>query len=88
MLHKDEDDTRAVLESLLRFLATGEAEIVLVNLEDLWLEQQPQNVPGVPDRSWRHRLRLSLEEMQDDETVMRSLQVMNRARRGKHGDEK
>ena len=39
-------DTLSALKACLSFLADSQARIVLVNLEDLWLETQPQNVPS------------------------------------------
>lgn len=87
LLPKAVSETRTVLESLLRFLGRSDAKIVLVNLEDLWLEEKPQNVPGVPERSWRQRLRPSLEEMQNDETVTRTLRAVDDARK-MNGNEK
>ena len=88
LLQGSESDTIAILEGLLRFLASSDAEIVLVNLEDLWLEREPQNMPGVPERSWRHRTALSLEEMQNDATVNRLLKAVDQARRKAHGRKK
>lgn len=88
LLDVDVSDARTIFEPLLRFVSRSDAEMVLVNLEDLWLENEPQNVPGVPDRSWRRRLRLSLQEMQSDDTVMRLLQTVDAARRKNDGDEK
>jgi 4-alpha-glucanotransferase len=41
----------AVLKAILVYLANGADQLVLANLEDLWLETQPQNVPG----TWRER---------------------------------
>jgi len=43
-----EDDrlARAALGALLERLGRSEAGVVLANLEDLWLEREPQNVPG------------------------------------------
>lgn len=55
-----------VLEAVLRFLASSDAEMVLVNLEDLWLEREPVNRPGVPERSWRRRMRVPLEQLRSD----------------------
>jgi 4-alpha-glucanotransferase len=66
-------DARVALESLLQSLAASEAEIVLINLEDLWGELEPQNVPGMPERSWRQRLRLGLEAAQADGSIRRVL---------------
>jgi 4-alpha-glucanotransferase len=69
-----------VLENVLRFLAESPAEVVLVNLEDLWGETEPQNVPGVPEKSWRQIFRLSLEEAKRDERVRRILRSVAEAR--------
>jgi 4-alpha-glucanotransferase len=68
------------LESLLASLAASDAEIVLINLEDLWGETEPQNRPGVPERSWRHKFRLSLEDAQADGTIRRVLTNVAEAR--------
>lgn len=38
-----------LLRACLAFLSISSAQVVLVNLEDLWCETQPQNVPGMPD---------------------------------------
>jgi 4-alpha-glucanotransferase len=73
LTHGPTQDTQRVLEAVLAFLASTDAEIVLVNLEDLWGELVPQNVPGVPARSWRHKLRMGLEEMQADGSIRRVL---------------
>jgi 4-alpha-glucanotransferase len=59
------------------FLAESEAEIVLINLEDLWGELEPQNVPGVPGRSWRHKFRLALEAAMADGSIRRVLTNVN-----------
>jgi 4-alpha-glucanotransferase len=66
-------DVGRLLEAVLEYLASSDAEIVLVNLEDLWRELVPQNVPGLPERSWRHKLRMGLEDMQADGTIRRVL---------------
>ena len=70
-------DAKSALESLLMFLAESEAEIVLINLEDLWGELEPQNVPGVPGRSWRHKFRLGLEAAMADGSIRRVLTNVN-----------
>lgn len=70
-------DAKTALEALLTSLAASEAEIVLVNLEDLWGELEPQNVPGVPERSWRHKFRLGLEAAQADGSIRRVLANVN-----------
>ncbi|HEX8172358.1 MAG TPA: 4-alpha-glucanotransferase [Thermoanaerobaculia bacterium] len=77
-----EEDEPHVLEGVLGALARSDAEVVLVNLEDLWGETRPQNVPGVPERSWRQKFRLSLEEAQRDARVQRVLAAVNEGRGG------
>jgi 4-alpha-glucanotransferase len=88
LLSNDGSDTMAVLEALMRFLGSSDAEMVLVNLEDLWLEREPQNVPGVPDRSWRQRFRVPLEAARADETIARILGALNQSRRMADGNTK
>jgi len=51
---------------------------VQVNLEDLWGESRPQNVPGTGPElpNWRGRVRFTLEEaagMPEVDGVLRSL---------------
>jgi 4-alpha-glucanotransferase len=70
-------DSQRVLEALLTKLSASEAEIVLINLEDLWRELEPQNVPGVPERSWKQKLRLSLEAARADGSIRRVLNNVN-----------
>ncbi|HEX3578586.1 MAG TPA: 4-alpha-glucanotransferase, partial [Thermoanaerobaculia bacterium] len=87
LLSKDHSDTMAVLGALVRFLGNSDAEIVLVNLEDLWLEREPQNVPGVPDRSWRQRFRVPLEAARASETITTILGALDHTRRMADGNE-
>lgn len=68
------------LESLIAFLAESDAEIVLLNLEDLWRELEPQNVPGVPERSWRHKFRMGLEDAREDGSIRRIFTNVNAQR--------
>ncbi len=61
-----EPDAASVLLGCLEELALGDAETLLVNLEDLWGELEPQNVPGTSgegSRNWCRRARYGLEEM-------------------------
>jgi 4-alpha-glucanotransferase len=76
----EEDDARSVLRACLRHLATSSARIVLVNLEDLWLETQPQNVPSTSGEcaNWRNKARYSLEEWQHVPGMVELLGEINR----------
>ena len=48
-----------------QFLAKSMADIVLVNMEDLWQETLPQNVPATNETrpNWRRRMRPSIEQI-------------------------
>ncbi|MDR5709464.1 MAG: 4-alpha-glucanotransferase [Armatimonadota bacterium] len=62
----DPADVAQALRASLRFLASSRAACVLVNLEDLWLEHRPQNLPGTADHqypNWRRRLRYALDDL-------------------------
>jgi 4-alpha-glucanotransferase len=65
-LLSEAEDARAVLHACLRFLAEGPSQLVLVSLEDLWLETRPQNVPSTWQEypNWRRKARFTLEEME------------------------
>ncbi len=53
-----------VLRACLAFLGSSEARIVLVTLEDLWMEPKPQNIPGTTTQNpnWRRKARLGFDE--------------------------
>ncbi|HUJ14787.1 MAG TPA: hypothetical protein VL284_13465 [Thermoanaerobaculia bacterium] len=55
MLTTRKSETIAVLEALERWRASSDAEFVVVSLEDCRLEEEPPNVPGMPERSWRKK---------------------------------
>ena len=54
---------RSVFQAVVRFLRQGDAEVVLLNLEDLWLETRPQNTPGTSTErvNWRRKMKMPLE---------------------------
>ena len=56
---------RDVIPAVLTWLKASPAEITLINLEDLWFETRPQNVPGTSSErpNWRRKAMLRLEEM-------------------------
>ena len=82
-LARDILDPRAVLTAWLAFLAAGPAELLLINLEDLWLETNPQNTPGISrERPNRSRMtRYSFEDYSNDRQVLSILRAINRLRR-------
>ncbi len=64
-------DRDAVLRALLERLARSPARTVMVSLEDLWGETEPQNTPGSGQErpNWRRRARLTLDEMKKSESA-------------------
>ncbi len=86
-LDESEENIAAVVKACLSFLAASHTRIVLVNLEDLWLEIQPQNVPSTTTEypNWRHKARYSLEEFCQMPQVIDTLRTINKLRpHGKH----
>lgn len=80
----DGADEPGVLAGLLRRLAGSAAGLVLVSLEDLWLEPEPQNRPGTwrERPNWRRKAALSLERMRHAPAVQGAMEQM-RAIRGR-----
>ena len=68
-------DDRAPLIPMLRAIAGSPARLLLLNLEDLWRETRPQNIPGTSDQrpNWRRKARYRLEEFCDMPEVLEVL---------------
>jgi len=81
----DNGDSAAVMDHTMQFLGRSNAAVILLNLEDLWLEEKPQNVPTTTWQrpNWRRRLRMTNEEMFADVEVGRRLEAMNESRQEK-----
>jgi 4-alpha-glucanotransferase len=76
-------EERTVLRALLSYLAASDARMVAVNLEDLWLETEPQNVPGTTDQypNWRRRARYGIAAFSRMPEVVRTLRLVDELRR-------
>jgi len=74
-----------VLAACLAHLAGSPAGTVVVNLEDLWRETEPQNMPGTwKERpNWMRKARRSLEELGNLPRVDRVLREVDRIRRNR-----
>ncbi len=83
-LQDEPPDVQEVLRRLLERLAASPARLMLVNLEDLWGETEPQNVPGTTDErpNWRRKARLGFEELSTDPEVLATLRRVDELRRG------
>ncbi|MDX1675607.1 MAG: 4-alpha-glucanotransferase, partial [Longimicrobiales bacterium] len=73
----------AVQGALYRVLGRSEAGLVLASMEDLWMETEPQNVPGTPaETNWRRRARRPVEAVGRSPAV-ELLGALNAAREGR-----
>jgi 4-alpha-glucanotransferase len=78
---------RAVLRACLALLSASPARVVLVSLEDLWLERRPQNVPGTWEEhpNWRRKTQYTFEAFSHMPEVLDTLQEMDRLRKEGRG---
>jgi 4-alpha-glucanotransferase len=74
---------QALLRARLDHLASSPARMVLVNLEDLWHETEPQNVPGTHDErpNWQRKARFSFEEFSTRAGVVEPLKRVDELRK-------
>lgn len=81
----EEATCHAVLRRRLEHLAASPARMVLINLEDLWGETEPQNVPGTSAErpNWQRKARLSLEEFSTKPEVLDTLRRVDELRKGR-----
>jgi 4-alpha-glucanotransferase len=75
--------TNEILRGILAFLSSSQARIMLVNIEDLWLEARPQNVPGTlgENLNYCRKLHYAFEELSCLPAVMNLLGEVNQRRR-------
>jgi 4-alpha-glucanotransferase len=75
-------DGSDVYAACLRYLAASPAQTVLVNLEDIWGETNPQNVPGTAAErpNWRRKSRFGFEQFRDLPLVLDRLQELHHLR--------
>jgi 4-alpha-glucanotransferase len=72
----------AVHRALLRRLGRSDAGLVLATMEDLWLEKEPQNVPGtLREENWRRPASRPLEAL-GQPAVAAQLDELNQSREG------
>ncbi len=82
-------DERDVIEGILGYLSAGRVQMILVNLEDLWLEREAQNVPGtgLERPNWTRKARYSLEDIMSMPGVVSILRRIQQYREKKPHDE-
>jgi 4-alpha-glucanotransferase len=87
LLKEADLNERAVLLACLAFLSASHARVVLVSLEDLWLERRPQNVPGTWEEqpNWLRKAQYSFEAFRQLPEVLDALRAVDRLRKGERG---
>jgi 4-alpha-glucanotransferase len=77
-----EIDVGVARQRLLERLASSPARYVVVSLEDMWLEDRPQNVPGTADErpNWRRRAARDLNAIIEDAALRRMLTSIGQRR--------
>jgi 4-alpha-glucanotransferase len=78
----DGSDPAAILKAWLCALTGKPMALLLLNLEDLWLETEPQNVPGTWQErpNWRRKFRHTCEEIFHLGEVQEILRAIKAAR--------
>ncbi len=77
------DDLYTLLFATVEFLSASPARYFLLNLEDLWLETNPQNIPGSSGDgrlNWQRKNRFSLEQLSHIAIIHHLLQKVNQRR--------
>ena len=76
-------DASAALRGCLSLLAASQAYAVLVNLEDLWLETMPQNVPSTSNEypNWQRKARYSFNQFCQMPQILDTLGIINHLRK-------
>lgn len=74
------NNTKTILRACLSYLATSQANILQINLEDLWLETKPQNVPGTIEGNWQKKARYTLEGFSHNTGIINFLKKITNLR--------
>ena len=76
-------DTEAVLAGIWGWLATSPSRVLLLNIEDLWLETEAQNTPNTSTErpNWQRKLRHPLEAIRANSGFRALLADIDRLRR-------
>ena len=81
-LAPEAEDTGAVLQATWDWLAASPATYLLLNVEDLWLETEPQNTPNtyLERPNWRRKLRRAFEGFANEPQFLEVLRRVDEGR--------
>ncbi len=82
-------DPNKILEKCLNEISASQASCVVVNLEDLWGETEPQNTPGTDKErpNWSRRAKYSFEEFSNDTEILRILANVDKSRKSSDAEQ-
>lgn len=69
-----------VFKSIITQLAQSSSQFLLLNIEDLWLEEKQQNIPTIANKSFRNKLRYTLEEIANNNVIKSIAEKMRQIR--------
>jgi 4-alpha-glucanotransferase len=83
----DKVNPAAVQRAWLEFLGRGDGQVVMANLEDLWLAPYPQNVPGTWHErpNWKRKAEYPLEAFDRLAPMIETLAALDRGVRSRKG---
>jgi 4-alpha-glucanotransferase len=64
----------------LSHVSASAVELLMIDLEELWDEAEPQNRPGTSTGNWSRRAALTLEEIRANDAIRNDLEQANRLR--------
>lgn len=84
----EDPEERGALAGCLEYLAASPADIVMIDLEDLWLERTPQNRPGTgaQERNFQRRAARNLDEVRSDAELTALLRAVDARRQQRSVD--
>lgn len=66
----------------LAHVSASDVELLMVDLEELWDEAEPQNRPGTNSGNWQRRAALTLDDVRANDEIRTDLEHVNRLRQG------
>jgi 4-alpha-glucanotransferase len=84
----EDEKVQMIIRNWYLALAKSTSCFVLVNLEDLWLEKAPQNIPGTGHErpNWQRKSAYSIGDLATSPGVSLFLQSLDSARKGKENE--
>ena len=71
-----------IFQTIVTGMAKSEANYVLIGLEDILQETEPQNIPGTVDNNpnWRKKIKLPIEKWDKDHRLKDTADILNKFR--------